>query len=897
MPSSGKRHTVPAARSGNDGDRSGSPERVPLVVNGECREVLPGSSLLTTLRDELGLTGAKPGCGEGECGACTVLVDGRPVLACRQVVGSLAGREVTTIEGLAQGRELHPVQQAFAEVGAAQCGYCTPGMVLGVVALLASDPSPDAATVVGALDGHVCRCGAYLPVRRAVDRAAQLAAGPARTARQGWSGQSPEAGPATAVPAAGDPETDIPVADDPAAGDPVADDPCLTLVHRPRRPWDLTAPDERDWSDPLGPGLVVVLPPPPSTPGSWRANGGAWLHVDPGGTATAFTGKVDVGQDNRTALRLLVAEELGVPLGQVRLHMGDTDLCPYDRGTFASRSMPDAGEDLRRVAAHARTLLRHPGPADDPVVPTTRVRVQTVDARPPVTPPGRWHTAGRPHLPGGLREVVTGSRRYVSDLSLPDMRHGAVLRPPVPGASVRRADTRRAEARPGVRVVRYGSILGVVAPDPVSARAALADVEVTWDLPDVPPESELAGFLRSHPADVPGWGGRHHEEVGLPDAALASAPLRLAATYTTAYIAHAPLETRAALAVWGADGRLTVWTGTQTPFPVRTQLATVLDLPEHDVRVVVPPTGGAFGGKHGADVAVEAAMLARVDGAPVKVVWSRHDEFIGGTLRPAAVIDVDAGATAEGELLAWAFTNVNSGAAALAAPYRIPHLRLDYRPARSPLRQGSYRALAAVANNFARECHVDELAHRAGVDPVELRLRNLADDRLAGALRAAAARFGWEAGAPRTGRGIACGLEKEARVATAVQVEVDDGGAVRVLRVVTAYDCGAVVNPETVRNQIEGGTVMALGGALFEAVHFAGEITNGTFSRYRVPRMGDVPPIDVEILDRPDVPPAGAGETPLIALAPAIASAVFDATGRRIRTLPLTADGRLDRGS
>ena len=190
---------------------------------------------------------------------------------------------------------------------------------------------------------------------------------------------------------------------------------------------------------------------------------------------------------------------------------------------------------------------------------------------------------------------------------------------------------------------------------------------------------------------------------------------------------------------------------------------------------------------------------------------------------------------------------------------------------------------------------MDEVAHRLGRDPLEFRLANLADERLADVLRAAAERFGWKTGGHDTGRGIACGLEKDGRVATAAQVSVDPDGRLRVVRVVTAYECGAVVNPDTVINQIEGATVVALGGVLFEAVHFdAGAITNGSFSGYRVPRISDVPPIEVVLLHRADLPSAGAGETPMIAVAPAVANAVFDATRRRLRSLPLTADDRLN---
>jgi isoquinoline 1-oxidoreductase len=276
----------------------------------------------------------------------------------------------------------------------------------------------------------------------------------------------------------------------------------------------------------------------------------------------------------------------------------------------------------------------------------------------------------------------------------------------------------------------------------------------------------------------------------------------------------------------------------------------------------------------------------------VKVRWTRPEEFTEGHLRPAAVIDVRSGADGEA-ITAWEMRNTNSGMFGLVGPYRVPSQRLDFQPADSPLRQGSYRALAATANHFARESHMDELAAAMGLDPLELRLKHLADERLADVLRAAADRIGWgQAREARRGVGIACGVEKGARVATAVDVRVGEDRRLVIERIVTAFDCGAIVNPDGLANQVEGAVVMGLGAALFEAIRFeAGVIGNASFVDYRVPRIDDVPPVEVILLDRPDISPAGAGETPILAIAPAIANAIFAATGVRLRSLPLVPDG------
>ena len=849
-----------------------------FTVNGISASVPGDATLLSALRDRLRLTGAKLGCGEGACGACTVLLDDKPVRSCQRTSASVAGQQVTTIEGIAgPGAALHPVQQAFALEGAAQCGYCTPGMILTVTALLAADPDPDDAAVDAALAGQICRCGTYPRIRRAVHRAAGLSNGAGAVLTGGGAAsagstivaQAPDGGP-----------------DGDRWGPPVPS----TEHYRPTRPWDMTEPEDRDYFGALGDGLVVVLNPPP--PGQWNTSQGAWLHVSADGVVTAFTGKVDVGQDNRTALRLLVAEELGVPVGRVRLAMGDTDVCPYDMGTFGSRSMPDAGAALRTTASYARTA--------SPVRPGER-RLEIVTGEPTLVPPASWQQAGRPHLPPGAVAAVTGARQFVSDLDHSGLWHGAVLRPPAPDAVLRSVDP-AAVTVPGAVVVRTPELAGVVAAGQAAASAALDELRAaaTWDIPDAPSDSGLADYLRRHPTQgSPGgrWGGPFLHQEGSAATALESAALHCEATYTAAYIAPAALETRTAVAAWDDDGRVTVWTGTQTPFPVRAQVAAALAIDEHDVRIVVPATGGGFGGKHAGGISAEAAILAREVSRPVRVHWSRSEEFTAGTLRPAAVIDVAAGVTAAGTMSGWSFTNVNSGAPGISVPYLVADQRLEYIPAASPLPQASYRALAATANNFARESMIDELARLVGADPVEFRLRNLGDDRLAAVLRAVAEHVGWEADRdpiPGLGVGVACGLEKDGRVVTVAQVAVGRDRRVRVAALVTGYECGAVVNPETVRNQIEGAAVMALGGAMFEEIRFTdGVITNGAFSSYRVPRIGDVPPVEVLLLNRPDLPSAGAGETPMIAIAPAIANAICDATGQRLRSLPLTSDGLL----
>lgn len=643
----------------------------------------------------------------------------------------------------------------------------------------------------------------------------------------------------------------------------------------------------------------------------------SWLQIAEDGAVTVYTGKVEVGQNIRTSLAQVVAEELRVSVNAIRLVMADTELTPYDAGTFGSRTTPVMAAQLRRVAAAARellldlaaeqwkkdraTLLADGGKVTDPATKRAltfgqlskgqRLVKTVTDAANP-TPVKQWKVAGASVAKVDGRAFVTGAHRYTPDLQRPGMLYGKVLRPTSFGATLTAADSREAEKLPGVTVVRDGDFLGVSAPDEATARKALSLVRAEWKAASAQPSTrELFDYLRKNPS---GAGSRPVESLGKVADGLAQADVKLEQSYTVAYIAHAPLEPRAAVAEW-QDGKLTVWTGTQRPFGVRSELANAFRIGEENVRVIVPDTGSAYGGKHTGEAAVEAARLARAAGKPVKLVWSREEEFTWAYFRPAGVIDIRSGARRDGTLTAWEFHNYNSGASAIRTLYEVPNQQIEFHPTRSPLKQGSYRGLAATANHFARESHMDELARAVNIDPLAFRLKNLKDQRLRAVLEAAAKQFGWgrKKSSPHQGFGIAGGFEKGGYVATCAEVSVEpDSGRVRIVRAVTAFECGAILNPDQLKNQIEGSVVMAIGGALFEAIDFAdGKILNPRFSRYRVPRFGDMPILETVLVDRPDLPSAGAGETPIVCLAPAVGNAIFDATGKRPRSLPMAVNG------
>ena len=638
---------------------------------------------------------------------------------------------------------------------------------------------------------------------------------------------------------------------------------------------------------------------------------GAWIHIDEAGVISVFTGKVELGQNIRTSLAQAVAEELHVPIDAIRMVMADTDLVPFDAGTFGSRSIPFMAPQLRKAAAAARETLVALAAEQLKVAPTDlrivnarfvnhdaskslsfadvakgQKLVKAIPADVAITAVKDWTITGKSVPKVGARDFVSGKHKYTSDVKRPGMLFGRVVRPATLNSTLVSADTKAAAAISGVTIVRDGDFIGITAADPSLLMRAERAIAVHWKAPGQPGAAQLFEQLKRESTPSRGGGGR---PVGSIAEGMAQADKKLSQSYTVAYIAHAPLEPRAAVAEW-KDNKLTVWTGTQRPFGVRGELAEAFHIPEETVRVIVPDTGSGYGGKHTGECAIEAARLARASGKPVRLVWTREEEFTWAYFRPAGVIEVSSGVKNDGTVTAWEFHNYNSGASAIQSKYAFPNQNIQFHNSKSPLRQGSYRGLAATANHFAREVHMDELAQLVGMDAVEFRLKNMQDQRLRAVLEAAAKSFGW--GAKKQagrGSGIACGFEKGSYIATAAEVSVDPKTKkVKLERVVASFECGAIVNPVHLHNQVEGAVVQAIGGALFEAIDFQnGQILNPKFSRYRVPRFSDMPKIEIVLLDRKDLPSAGAGETPIVGLAPAVSSAIFEATGQRLRALPL----------
>jgi len=696
------------------------------------------------------------------------------------------------------------------------------------------------------------------------------------------------------------------------------------LLEAPAYRFDL---DRRDFFKFLGGGLLflLVFDDSASAQESGRARGrsgqelpqdiAAWLHLGEDGAVTVFTGKTEVGQNIRTSLAQAVAEELHAPISAIKLVMADTDLVPFDMGTFGSRTTPTMAPQLRKVAVAARETLidlaAEQWKVDRSSITVAAGRVasnghsatfgelthgreltKTVDGA-TLTPADKWTISGTSVPKTTARDIVTGAHRYTTDIVRPNLLLGAVVRPTAFHAKLASLDTKAADAMPDVKVVRDGDFVGVVAPDDVTLGKAMDAVvaEWKWD-PQQPSNKNLFAYLKSHPENSEEGRGRGGDEQGSVEQGLKSADFIREATYTVAYIAHTPLEPRAAVAEWNND-KLTVWTGSQRPFGVREELAEAFGIPQSKIRVIVPDTGSGYGGKHTGEAAIEAARMAKAAGRPVKLIWTREEEFTFAYFRPAGVIEARAGTFKDGSIAAWEFHNYNSGGSAISTPYEVANKRIVFHATESPLRQGSYRGLAATANHFARESFMDELAAAMKMDPLEFRLKNLKNERLRAVLQAAAEKFGWEKmkAEPARGFGLACGVEKGGYIACCAEVSIAEN-KVKIDRVVASFECGAIVNPEHLKNQVEGSMVMAIGGAMFEAIEFEnGRILNPHLAQYRVPRFSDTPQIDTVLLDRKDLPSAGAGETPIVGLAPAVGNAIFSATGIRLRSMPMVPNG------
>jgi len=705
-------------------------------------------------------------------------------------------------------------------------------------------------------------------------------------------------------------------------------------IHSPQDLVERSPLERRDFLKVVGGGIIVLFTVSDMEAAERRRRGGggfgqrlpsdfnAFLRVGADGRVACFTGKIEMGQGVMTSLAQMLAEELDVALASVDMVMGDTDLCPWDMGTFGSMTTRFFGPPLRAAAAEARKVLlelaaeRLKVPAGrlqakDGAIhvsgqPATRVtyaaltegkRIERhIGSEPPLKEPAGFTIVGSPAHRLDGRDKVTGKAVYAGDVRLPGMLCAKILRPPAHGARLVSADVAAAEKIEGVQVVRDGDLIAILHERPDEAGRALDEVKARYSRPE-PKVDETTIFDHLLGAAPP---GRRAAGGGDLRRGETLATTVVEKKYLNSYVAHAPMEPHTAVASF-EGGKMTVWASTQAPFRARDEVARAIGIPSNRVRVITPFVGGGFGGKVMNRQAVEAARLAKLTGKPVQVAWSRAEEFFHDSFRPAAIVTIKSGITGEGKIVLWDYHVYWAGERGSQQFYDIPnHSTVSHGggygggPDAHPFATGAWRAPGNNTNTFARESQIDILAVQAGMDPVEFRRKNLSDARLRGVLDAAAKKFGWTPGtAPsRRGYGVALGTDAGTSVATMVEAAVNrDTGEVQVKRVVAAQDMGLVINPEGARTQMEGCITMGLGYALREEVRFrGGEILDVNFDTYHIPRFSWLPKIETVLIDAGDAPPQGGGEPAIITMGAAVANAIHDATGARLLQLPMTPE-------
>lgn len=643
----------------------------------------------------------------------------------------------------------------------------------------------------------------------------------------------------------------------------------------------------------------------------------AFVHIDEDGKVTAMVGKIEMGQGIITSFPQMIADELDAPLESIKMIMGDTELTPYDAGTWGSLSTRALGPQLMAAVAEARMVLLEMGAkelntsADNLAVENGVIYLKNdknkkvtygqltkgqkiekfLDVKPKTKDFSEYKIRGKSFRHADGVAKVTGKAMYSGDFRMDGMLYAKILRPPSHGATLVSADTSAAEKQDGVELVREKDFIAVLHKDPEKAEAALEKIKAEYKFDEMQVDDKT---IFKHLLEVPSE-ARVVKSTGDVEAGKKNAEVKFESEFYNGYVAHAPMEPHTALAFMDGD-QLVVRASTQTPFGTQEGISREFGLPLEKVRVIPPFLGGGFGGKGAFRQAVEAARITRLAGGkPVMLQWTRKEEFFYDTFRPAAVVKITSGATRSGKISVWDYSEYFAGSRGADTYYDVPDSKTTSYSARDahPFGTGAWRAPANNTNTFARESHIDIMASKLGIDPMEFRLQNLKDERMLGVLEAVRDLWGWKPAKGPSGRGlgIACGSDAGAYVAHIAEVKVDKKtGNVQVLRVACAQDMGYCINPEGSIIQMEGCITMGMGYALTEEVKFTGgKVHDQNFGTYQLPQFSWIPQIDTKILDKNEAPQGG-GEPAIICMGAVIANAIFDATGARLYQLPMTPE-------
>lgn len=645
----------------------------------------------------------------------------------------------------------------------------------------------------------------------------------------------------------------------------------------------------------------------------------AFLRIKEDGRVDCYSGKIEMGQGINTSLAQTLADELEVDISLVDMIMGDTDLCPYDDGTWGSMTTRFHDPLIRAAAAEAREVLKKLA-SEKLGIPVEQLKasngkivakanigksisyaeltkgqkiVQAVTQKPVLKKADQLNVIGKPFNRRDSEQKVTGKALYSADIRLPGLMFARILRPPAHGAKMESVDTSAAEAMDGVKLVRDGDFIAVLHAYPETAGKAAAAIKAEWKIQPSKADNESIFEHILKTADS----SRVRHEDGHLETGRNESELIFEHEYHDGYKAHASIETHVATAVFEND-KITMWASSQTPFGTRREVSENLGLPLENVHLKQIFLGGGFGGKIYNRQAVEVARIAKmVEGTPVQLMWTRREEFMYDMFRPASVIQVNSGMTKEGLIKYWDFNIYCAGDRGTELFYGIPHHRtttLDGKEVH-PFGTGAWRAPGNSTNTFARESQIDIMARKIEMDPLEFRLKNMNNQRAINSLKIAADKFGWSKTKPPkgTGRGIAVGVDAGTLVTIIVEATVDEKtGRVKVKRAVVGQDMGQVINPQGTKIQAEGCVNMGLGYSLSEDLEFDwGQVKSNNFGTYKIPLFSHIPEsIETVWVDAMDEPPQGGGEPAIICMGAAVANAVFEACGARVFRLPITPE-------
>ncbi|OFY63931.1 MAG: hypothetical protein A2V64_04730 [Bacteroidetes bacterium RBG_13_43_22] len=651
----------------------------------------------------------------------------------------------------------------------------------------------------------------------------------------------------------------------------------------------------------------------------------AFLRIAEDGTVTCYTGKIEMGQGVITSLAQSMADELNVPLEIVKMVMGDTDLCPYDQGTWGSLTTRSFGPNMRAAAAEARAVLVDlassklgvpasqlevkDGIVTDTKNPENRVSYgqlakgqkleKFLDVKPAPEDYTKFTYVGKPYKHSDARLKVTGEAKYAGDMKLPGMVFARILRPPSHGAKLTSVDVSGTEKIEGVEVVRDGDFIAVISENRDRVDEAIVKIKADYSFDELKvSDRTLKDWMLKADSRV----NVVRTEGDLNAGRQQSAKI-FEHTYNDPYLAHCAIETHTALAAFEGD-KVTVWASTQSPFGLQDGIVRELGLPREKVRVITPFVGGGFGGKAAYQQGVEAARLAKMTGKPVMIVWTRDEVFFYDTFHPAGVVKITSGIDNSGKITMWDYHVYFSGTRGAETTYDVPNAKTTSYSENPktfrvhPFGIGPWRAPNNNMNTFARETQVDIMASAAGIDQLEFRLKNLKDEKMIACWKSVAEKFGYVAGKSPGGRGIgiACGTDAGTWVAMIAEVKVDKStGRVKVVRVACTQDMGLCVNPQGALIQMEGCIAMGLGYTFTEELKFeGGNILDRNFDSYEIPRFSWMPKTECVILDRKDQAPQGGGEPAIITVGAAVGNAIFDATGARLFRMPFTRERVLE---